>query len=38
MSNAKQKKKNKMIAIFIVIILVATSMTTIFGLLAAMVQ
>ncbi|CEI71597.1 Hypothetical protein FRIFI_0043 [Romboutsia hominis] len=31
-----QKKKNKIIAISVVVVLVATSMTTLFGLLAAM--
>ena len=31
-----QKKKNKIIEISVVVVLVATSMTTLFGLLAAM--
>jgi flagellar basal body-associated protein FliL len=35
MSNAKQKKKNKIIAISIVVVLVITSMTTLFGMLAS---
>lgn len=35
MSNVKQKKKNKIIAISIVVVLVITSMTTLFGMLAA---
>ena len=36
MSNKKQKKKNKFIAVSIVVVLVATSMTALFGLLASM--
>ncbi len=35
MSNVKQKKKNKIIAISIVVVLVITSMTTLFGMLAS---
>ena len=36
MSKTKQKKRNKFIAVSIVVVLVATSMTTLFGLLASM--
>lgn len=36
MAQKDQKKKNKIIAISVVVVLVATSMTTLFGLLAAM--
>lgn len=35
MTNKKQKKINKFIAVSIVVILVATSMTTLFGMLAS---
>jgi len=36
MSNKKQRKRNKFIAVSIVVVLVATSMTTLFSLLASM--
>lgn len=36
MAKTKQKKRHKIIAISIVVALVATSMTTLFGLLASM--
>lgn len=36
MTNKKQKKINKFIAVSIVVVLVATSMTTLFGMLASM--
>lgn len=35
MSKKNQKKTNKIIAISVVVVLVATSMTTLFGLLAS---
>lgn len=37
MANAKQKKMNKIIAISVVVVLVLTSMGTLFSMLASMI-
>lgn len=37
MSNMKQKKKNRIIAIFIIVVLVITSMGSLLGVLASMI-